>query len=549
MLTALLIWFYTLALCYIYGFLFLKLLQRFFDIKNEFPNFSLVVVVGLVTLTGIASFASLFINIGLIVNLLLIAGAGTALLTGYVSLPRFERPANFGALILLLVALLVVLENATHRPLNPDTDIYHAQAIRWIETYPVVPGLGNLHGRLAFNSAWFITNALFSFSFLAGRSFHLSASVLFLAILFYSWRSFLDLGQGKYSLAALVKMAFFPLAFMLLGAEVSSPGSDFPASLLVWLVFVLWLEYIQTEKPYYPEIIFLLTIFALTVKLSTLPIALLAFFELGETILHWDNRRFWGQVAIGAFIFLPFVARNVILSGYVLYPFPAIDIFSFDWKVPFARVAQERAAILAWGRLPCMDAAQVLSMPFRQWFPRWLTEQTLNRKSMLFTALLSPFAMVPALVANIAPRRAWLAWLLAYIGVLFWLFSVPDFRFGYGFLIPAILLAVAPFLALVLPRVRVTNVVVSGIVLGLMLIFISFTLIRSVETRSFIERLILPADYDHVPTQPCDLANGTVFCAKAYNACSYEVFPCIPSPRSKVELRGVEFFDGFRTVP
>jgi len=30
-------------------------------------------------------------------------------------------------------------------PLSYDTGLYHAQNIRWIETYPLVPGLGNLH--------------------------------------------------------------------------------------------------------------------------------------------------------------------------------------------------------------------------------------------------------------------------------------------------------------------------------------------------------------------------------------------------------------------
>ena len=44
--------------------------------------------------------------------------------------------------------------------MHVDTGLYHAQAIRWIEEYGVVCGLGNLHSRFAYNSAAFALCAL-----------------------------------------------------------------------------------------------------------------------------------------------------------------------------------------------------------------------------------------------------------------------------------------------------------------------------------------------------------------------------------------------------
>src|SRR5688500_8271935 len=75
MLATVLIWFYTLFLCYVYGFLFLKLLQRFLRIEADFPIFPLTVVAGLVALTTLASFFSLFPQTGFFLNLLLFGGA------------------------------------------------------------------------------------------------------------------------------------------------------------------------------------------------------------------------------------------------------------------------------------------------------------------------------------------------------------------------------------------------------------------------------------------------------------------------------------------
>lgn len=549
MLVTIIIWLYTFFLCYVYGFLFLKLAGRLMRIEADLPAPPLILVAGLVALTTLASFFSLFIQIGLWVDGLLLAGALAGVLARLVSWPRFARPMAWLPLAVMALALLIVLENATHRPLNPDTNIYHAQAIHWIESYPAVPGLGNLHGRLAFNSAWFVSNALFSFSFLGLRSFHLLGSLLFLAGLYYCGGALTALGQGKYTTANLLKILFFPLAFSLLGAEVSSPGSDFPVSLLLWLLAVLWAEQEEATQPFHPLLSILIAVFAVTIKLSAAPILLLAALFLGRQWFQGERRRFLWLAVCGALVLLPFLARNIILSGYLLYPFPSVDLFSFDWKVPLERAIAEREAVLAWGRFPRMDAAQALAMPFGEWFPRWLADQTLNRRVILFAAMGSALVAVPGLLARRPLRSYWLGWVVFYMGSLFWLLTAPDFRFGYGFLIATILLALAPWLAALLQRMPFPA---SRVLLGvslILLVYLGLTLATSFEARTLVDRLVLPADYDRVPTQACEIANGSVFCAKAYNACSYDAFPCVPSPRPNVWMRGASLGDGFRTRP
>jgi len=335
----------------------------------------------------------------------------------------------------------------------------------------------------------------------------------------------------------------------LIGAEISSPGTDLPVNLLLWLIAVLWAEHVEQAQPFHPLLIVILAAFAVTVKLSAVPILLLALFILIGQALQPGRRVLWGSVICAALVILPFLARNLVLSGYLLYPLPLIDIFSFDWKVPLRRVLDDRAAILAWGRFPRMDAVQVLAMPFGEWFPRWLADQTPNRSLMLFAALSSPVAAIPALWAKRLERRIWLAWLVFLAGTIFWLLSAPDFRFGYGFLVGTILLGIAPWLAALLDHLAFQPARVAGLFLVVLLVYLGFVLAISFETRTFADRLLLPADYDHVSTQTCDLANGTISCAKAYNACSYAAFPCVPSPRPNVALRGGSLGDGFRTLP
>lgn len=549
MLATLLIWLYTCFLCYIYGLLFLRLIQRLLRIQAGMPAFALVLVTGLVVLTVLTSFFSLFFQVGLLINLLLIGGALLAIAIGRIPLPALARPTSLLPLVVLVLAVLVALENATHRPLNPDTNIYHAQTIRWIETYPVVPGLGNLHGRLAFNSAWLLSNALFSLSFLGSRSFHLTAGVLFVVVLLYFWKGFQVIAKGEYKPSALLGLLFFPLAFSLLGAEISSPGTDFPVSLLLWLIAVLWVEQLEQEQPFHQVLIVLFGAFVVTVKFSAAPVLLLALFFCGVALFRGQKLRFVVMVVCIGVVLLPFLLRNIIMSGYLLYPFPNVDIFSFDWKVPLERVTDERAGIIAWARFPRMDTSQAMAMPFDQWFPQWLANQTLNRRLMLFASLLSVLIAIPSMLFRLQPRRYWLGWLTFYIGVWFWLFNAPDFRFGFGFLISAILLAGVPLVSLLFTGRKLSPALVSGIWSGLVLAFLLLTLATSLEPQTLANRLLLPADYDHVATQSCALKNGTVFCAKSYNACSYDSFPCIPVARPEVELRGATLREGFRTAP
>ena len=67
------------------------------------------------------------------------------------------------AVILALGLVAWVASKATLPPTNYDSGLYHFNAIRWINMYPIVPGLGNLHGRLAFNQSLFTYVAALNF--------------------------------------------------------------------------------------------------------------------------------------------------------------------------------------------------------------------------------------------------------------------------------------------------------------------------------------------------------------------------------------------------
>jgi hypothetical protein len=199
--------------------------------------------------------------------------------------------------------------------------------------------------------------------------------------------------------------------------------------------------------------------------------------------------------------------------------------------------------VLGWGRQ--IASEKVATTPFLAWFPHWFSTQTFNRRAILFLALLTPLG---ALVSRFKPHKLWTGWLGMFVGVVYWLFSAPNFRFGYGFLIAAIGLALAPVLEALFNRIPLSLKLVSSAVNLLTIGFLLLTLAQSFELRTFAQRWLLPFDYDRVPTAPCPEASD-IFCSRGvneYSACSYFDFPCVPFIRANVEMRGESWAEGFR---
>lgn len=501
------------------------------------------IIVGFVLISSIISLTSLFLPLNGYVFI------SFFLLTIALSLifkPKFTIQIKDKKILgFLFLILLFALETATRRPNNPDTNLYHAQAIHWLESFPAVPGLGNLHGRLAFNSVWFSNNAFYSLVWLTGQSLHIMSGFYF--FLFSIFALFMLDHSDRQDLNipfTAVLLIFF--AFQFLAGDISSPGTDSPTALTVWLVVLVGLSKnnnIQDAERFL--LLSLLPIFAVTIKLSSVVLLLIpfAFFIIGLFEKNF-KRCLW--IALMALIILfPYFGRNIIQSGYLVYPFPSLDLFEFVWKVPISRVIEERDAILVWGRLPGRPIKEILEMPIWSWLPAWFSELTQARRLIAILAVASPLFLAFNTLIFKTSRYYQLLHSVFIIGTYFWLFTSPDFRFGFSFLIPAILLSVLPFLQLVEKnKVGFKTVLIKFSTYALMF-FVLFTFARSIELESIPSRGLLPRDYDRVKTQPCDIDGLQIFCSVEYNACSYHAFPCIPQQKTWVHLLGNELDEGF----
>jgi hypothetical protein len=135
-----------------------------------------------------------------------------------------------------------------------------------------------------------------------------------------------------------------------------------------------------------------------------------------------------------AFAVVVWMARNILLSGYPLYPVPVLPL-PFDWTMTYEAAKSNYDDVVGWARMPGVGYRESLTNGFLYWFKPWLASN-LRSNNFLFQAGF-PFSisLFCALLAVRFSRNKktlfFLVW--ANCNILYWFLSAPGIRFGGGF--------------------------------------------------------------------------------------------------------------------
>ena len=351
MVSVILIWIYMTVTCYITGYLCLTGICRKgnYQIRKE----SSYLFTGIVLMTVYAEIFSLFGGVSFFANALLLVICLICFWFKKEELAGHFRHIRLTVtpqrVILILVLFLLFAYGTASGLEHYDTGLYHAQSIRWIEEYGIVPGLGNLHSRLAYNSAAFSLSALYSMVFLTGRSFHCCTGYFAFLLAVCCTDACCREREKKLLLSDLIRvMAVYYLLNIF--DEMISPASDYFMVLTVFWLVIRWLELLERKEkstvPY--SLLCILGVYVCTIKFSGALIVLLTIWPAVKLIQGKRVQEIIRYIACGLIVLVPFLIRNVILSGWLLYPFTAIDLFDLPFKnmIP--------------GRSRCMEEATVM---------------------------------------------------------------------------------------------------------------------------------------------------------------------------------------------
>lgn len=433
MISVILIWIYILITTFIVGYGVLRLITRHFPYQVK--NRDAYVLCGIVCVTVYAQFFSLFAGVGLLANGVLCAVCAGILWREWESLKTLFLSYWTESRTLLVVGIFLLFAYGTSRGMiHYDTGLYHAQSIRWIEEYGVVRGLGNLHCRLAYNSASFTLSALYSMAFLGGSSFHCCAGFLafLLAVICLKTGYSLRLCRLRTSDFARVMCVYYLVNIF---DEMVSPASDYFMVLIAFYIVIRWLDLLecgeQTVLPY--GLLCVLGVFLLTVKLSAALILLLTIYPAYRLLREKKWREIGAYLGFGIVTALPYLIRNVVISGWLVYPFTQIDLFSVVWKIPKGVADYDAREIQVWGR-GYTDVSR-FEMPVREWLPGWF--RGLAGSDRLFVAAAAVSVLLLLLYTAGMVFRWWhRRWELLLVqstvaaSFLFWLCTSPLMRYG-----------------------------------------------------------------------------------------------------------------------
>lgn len=574
MLSVIVIWLYIGITTFVIGYGVLRVITRHLPYCTLHAD--AYFMCGLVSVTVYAQFFSLFSGVGLAANLILCVLCALIILVNRKAFTETVRqmvfPAEetfprfvFGA---VLVLFLIFAYGASRGMIHYDTGLYHAQSIRWIEEYGAVRGLGNLHCRLAYNSSSFALSALYSMAFLGGPSFHCAAGWLsfLLAAVCLSIGKSLRAGRIRTSDFARVMCVYYLVNIF---DEMISPASDYFMVLVAFYIVIRWLDLSERgEKTILPyALLCVLGVFLMTVKLSAALILLLTVYPACR--LTGEKR--WGEtgayLGLGILTALPFFVRNVVISGWLVYPFTQIDLFDVVWKIPRGLADYDAREIQVWGR-GYTDVAQ-FDMPVREWLPGWFGTLAGSDKAFVLAAV-AAVAVLLAEAAYLIWRRhkehrlssavsvarvrvmspaLFLAQATVAASFLFWLCTSPLIRYGCVWVYLAAAVVFGGLYETVMRFAdggwrTASGRAVSALII-LLLLYKGAVLARETAGSYVNGYWLVQKDYDNYETRPYEIAGVTFYCPVAGDQVGYDSFPSSPS-EAGIGFLGEGISDGFR---
>ena len=507
--------------------------------------------IGFLTLSFFSGILSIFIPVG---NIILIC---VSLFTLFLFLINFReineiiQKVKKGVTLLsrvefffLIFLFIFILTAVVQKITLGDTESYHAQSIQWVRKFAVVPGLGNIHGRLAFNSMFFVISGLFAFQIKDILIFPLNGiCYLVLAIRLFSLYK-KENNQGTRWKAVLYLLTLL-ISLLIMIPDLNSPSTDIICAILVIYSFIiiLNLEKKESQTSLFQFILLNLVVLScITFKISSLFLIASLLFLFNKKNLN----RIWITVTIGILVFFSFIIRNYYLSGYLIYPFPAIDIFNVDWKIPYDDVLSMKLEIESWAKISTIPASDVIGLRVSQWIIPWFHLLNFNAKLIL---TVNAFSII-SIIIMLFKRDFFLAKIqfIILINLIFWFLRAPDPRFAYGFIFLGFSLNIAFVLKLfenssgsgLFKYVRIS-------LACFLILIICRRIMIPVDTLRNPSRWILPASFGTVETREY-FSDFHYRVPVPEGGCFNVEIPCVPYPLANIAMRGKNIQDGFKVV-
>ncbi|MBV9297388.1 MAG: hypothetical protein JO066_00280 [Verrucomicrobia bacterium] len=484
------------------------------------------------------------------------------------------RTVSHWQLLLLLLALVWLSNRALQAPLLDDSGIYHFSSIRWANELPLPPGVGNLHGHLAFNQSYFLFVAFLNNFPIVGFGHNLANSLLFSAGMLTifqqsaTWSatpplSVASLHRSRFCFGILRRLLMPITLFFLATCNrsnppfISSPSADAAIFIVEVVLTAFLLELLASQNNSGSDhstkltAIICLAFALITLKLSGLGFVAATLVSVLAFVLR--NRSGFSSVKVikllvfAAMLIVTWIVRSVIASGYLVYPLAATGL-PVDWKVPEHLVRDELNAIVGWARLPVAQSWKIIGT--WDWVRGWLLRMA-DRPDIVaplglifICGICWSFFGVRSLRQTDSSVRSLNSLLgVGLISLAFWFWSAPDPRFLGASLWIIVLWAVGTTIDLSWPdnRTKISRMIVLLFWVSVILTFVRNGLALTTSTGGKWAQSIPPP----VLTARTTRSGLVVHTPLPGGYCWDGKLPCTPFFRPQLKLRGNSLAEGF----
>ena len=454
-----------------------------------------------------------------------------------------------------------------------DDGLYHFNSIRWLNEYPIVLGLGNLHSRLAFNQSFFAYTAFLNLYPFFNHGYNLANSFLLLILLaeclWYLLNYFFHRDPAEdFLLSSLIPIFFLPavmymaLVFEVLRTGISSPSPDIASLFLQILLFFHFVRDIEenlSNKGNRTRIAFILIMSAtlITIKLSNLFYALALCGIL--LLIRIKSRRLpskqtlsiiGGMLALPALIIVLWGFRGILLSGCPAYP-STFGCLHVAWAEPIDSVKLEANRIYSWARENGASPDQVLNSWawLGPWFYGILQD---NAITVVYPVIVSLLGIVASVVLyrdlpfKKVDRKIFLIPLPIWVGLIFWFGLAPDPRFANAlfWILPIATVTVIVKILDAPPKIK------SGIILAIFIIINANVIWFFVNNPQVFTAI--PVDgYAPLPkvrlVEKTTLSGSVIWAPLNGNQCWDSRIPCTPDFNKNLNFIDNQIFPEFTT--
>ena len=331
--------------------------------------------------------------------------------------------------------LLMVLWSGIPQYDSFDSLYYHMSFIRWHEEFPLIPGLANFEERFGFNSNYLLLSAPFTLRFLFNDPIFGIQSLT--AVIIMLW-IFSEIIRSDYEIKRVFLLFVYSMFIYLCRHEMALTSTDILPNLLAFYLGAKAILHPQEIGERHGILFIMLPVYIVTLKLSYAFVSLAGFILLFNLVKRKEYRALFFCLIVSSLILAPWLVRNVVISGYLIYPLTAIDLFAVDWKVPKEIADAERHYIYHHVRNmysdKIIDALKHFRVDVR--YSWHLIVSGIAGISLIVSIL--------ALFKNkvVAARKTYISIACIILaGVLYLGIAAPAVRFGYGYITSIIFLA------------------------------------------------------------------------------------------------------------